>query len=232
MSDIAVILAGGLGKRLFPLTELLPKTLLPIGNQSILESLISLLKRNNIKTIYLATNHLHDKIVNSIGDGKKYGIKIYYSREKKRLGTCGPLSLLENKIKKPFFVINGDILTTANLKKIKTHSLKKKTIFTVVTKEINLPFRFGKVTTKNDYITKLEEKPNYKQEILSGIYFCTPEIFKLIPKNTFFGIDDLIKKLMKKKIKIAKYLLKNYWIDIGQLDDYEIAKQDRSKKRS
>ena len=102
MSDIAVILAGGLGKRLFPLTELLPKTLLPIGNQSILESLISLLKRNNIKTIYLATNHLHDKIVNSIGDGKKYGIKIYYSREKKRLGTCGPLSLLENKIKNHF----------------------------------------------------------------------------------------------------------------------------------
>ena len=78
-----------------------------------------------------------------------------------------PLSLLKDKLRNPFFVINGDILTTANLKEIKKYSLKKKSILTVVTKEINLPFRFGKVTTKNNYITRLEEKPTYKQEILS-----------------------------------------------------------------
>tara|TARA_B100000579_G_scaffold434736_1_gene456278 strand:- start:2153 stop:2842 length:690 start_codon:yes stop_codon:yes gene_type:complete len=229
MDEIAVILAGGLGKRLFPLTKVLPKPLLPIGNKSILESLILLLKRNNVKKIYIATNYLHDKIVNTIGNGEKYGVKILYSREKEKLGTCGPLSLLKKKINSSFFVINGDILTTANLKKIMKYSLKTKAIFTVVTKEINLPFRFGKVTTKNNFITKLEEKPTYKQEILSGIYVCKPEIFKYIPDNKYFGMDDLIKKLMKKKIKISKYLLKNYWIDVGQLDDYEIAKQNKSK---
>ena len=86
-------------------------------------------------------------------------------------------------------------------------------------------------TKKNNYITKLEEKPTYKQEILSGIYVCKPEIFKFIPDNEYFGMDDLIKKLMKKKIKISKYLLKNYWIDIGQLDDYEIAKQKKEAKK-
>ena len=211
--------------------KVLPKPFLPVGDKSILESLIMLLKRNNIKTVYIATNYLHDEIANKIGDGKKYKIKIIYSRERKKLGTCGPLSLLRDKLTNPFFVINGDILTTANLKEIKKYSLKKKSILTVVTKEINLPFRFGKVTTKNNYITRLEEKPTYKQEILSGIYVCKPEIFKFIPDNKYFGMDDLIKKLMKKKIKISKYLLKNYWIDIGQLDDYEIAKQKKEAKK-
>ncbi len=231
MINTAIILAGGLGKRLYPLTKVLPKPLLPVGDKSILESLIMLLRRNNIKTVYIATNYLHDEIANKIGDGKKYKIKVIYSRERKKLGTCGPLSLLKDKLRNPFFVINGDILTTANLKEIKKYSLKKKSILTVVTKEINLPFRFGKVTTKNNYITRLEEKPTYKQEILSGIYVCKPEIFKFIPDNKYFGMDDLIKKLMKKKIKISKYLLKNYWIDIGQLDDYEIAKQKKEAKK-
>ena len=226
MIESAVILAGGLGKRLYPLTKALPKPLLPVGSKSILESLILLLKKNNIKKIYLATNYLHDKIVDKIGNGKKFGIKIIFSREEKRLGTCGPLSLLKNKLTEPFFVINGDILTNANLIKISTY-VKKKSLLTVVTKEINLPFRFGKITSKNGYISKLEEKPTYKQEILAGIYLFKPEIFKFIPENKYFGMDDLIKKLMKKKIKISKYLLKSYWIDIGQLDDYEIAKQNK-----
>ena len=110
MINTAIILAGGLGKRLYPLTKVLPKPLLPVGDKSILESLIMLLKRNNIKTVYLATNYLHDEIANKIGDGKKYKIKVIYSREKKKLGTCGPLSLLKDKLTNPFFVINGDIL--------------------------------------------------------------------------------------------------------------------------
>ena len=152
-----------------------------------------LLKRNNIRTIYIATNYLHDEIVNKIGDGKKYKIKVLYSRERKKLGTCGPLSLLKSKLTKPFFVLNGDILTTANLKDIRKHSEKKKSKLTVVTKEIKLTLRIGKVTTRNNYITKLEEKPTYKQEILSGIYVYKPEIFKFIPDNKYFGMDDLIK---------------------------------------
>jgi len=225
MINNAVILAGGLGKRLYPLTKALPKPLLPIGSKSILESLILLLKKNNIKKIYLATNYLHDKIVDKIGNGKRFGVKIIYSREKKRLGTCGPLSLLKSELTEPFFLINGDIITSADLVKISQH--KKKSLLTVITKEINLPFRFGKITAKNGYITKLEEKPTYKQEILAGIYIFQPEVLRFIPKNKYFGIDDLIKTLMRKKIKISKYLLNNYWVDVGQLDDYEIAKQKK-----
>jgi NDP-sugar pyrophosphorylase family protein len=222
----AVILAGGLGKRLRPLTKILPKPLLQIGNKPILESLILLLKKNKIQRIFIATNYLHDKIVNRIGDGKKYGIKIFYSKERKKLGTCGPLSLLREKLKKPFFLLNGDILTNANLIKI-SKLIKKKSLLTVVTKEINLPFRFGKIDSKNGFISKLVEKPTYKQEILAGIYLFKPEIFKFIPQNRYYGMDQLIKKLMKRNIKISKYLLKNYWIDIGQLDDYEIAKNQK-----
>ena len=222
----AVILAGGLGKRLRPLTNILPKSLLKIGNRSILETLILLLKKNKIKRIFLATNYLHDKIVDKIDNGKNYGIKIFYSREKKKLGTCGPLTLLREKLKKPFFLLNGDIITNINLIKI-SKLIKKKTLLTVVTKEINLPFRFGKINSKNGFITSLQEKPTFKQEILAGIYLFKPEIFKFIPQNQYYGMDQLIKKLIKKNIKISKYLLKDYWIDVGQLDDYEIAKNKK-----
>ena len=199
MINNAVILAGGLGKRLYPLTKALPKPSLPIGSKSILEPLILLLKKNNIKKIYLATNYLHDKIVDKIGNGKRFGVKIIYSREKKRLGTCGPLSLLKSELAEPFFLINGDIITSADLVKISQH--KKKSLLTVITKEINLPFRFGKITSKNGHITKLEEKPTYKQEILAGIYIFQPEVLRFIPNNKYFGIDDLIKTLMRKKLK-------------------------------
>jgi NDP-sugar pyrophosphorylase family protein len=90
-----------------------------------------------------------------------------------------------------------------------------------------LPFRFGKINSKNGFITSLQEKPTFKQEILAGIYLFKPEIFKFIPQNQYYGMDQLIKKLIKKNIKISKYLLKDYWIDVGQLDDYEIAKNKK-----
>jgi hypothetical protein len=97
---------------------------------------------------------------------------------------------------------------------------------TVVTKEIAIPFRFGRVIAEGDFITEIEEKPNYLQEVLAGIYVMQPEILGLIPGSTYFGVDSLIKSMIAKHYPVCKYLMHDYWIDIGQLSDYELAKQD------
>lgn len=222
-----VILAGGLGTRLKPFTEIIPKPLLPMGEKSLMELQIISLKENGFKDIYIATNYKADYVEAFLGNGKKYGVKLHFSKENKPLGTCGPLSLLKKELTKPFILMNGDILTKLNFKEFYNFGVKTKSNLTIGTKIITTPFRFGNVKTdKNNYIKSIEEKPELKFEILAGIYFFKPEIFKFIPNNTYFGMDTLIKNLLKKKQKISKYLIEEYWLDIGQVEDYNKAREE------
>jgi len=226
----AVILAGGLGTRLKPFTEIIPKPLLPIGEKTLLEIQIEQLKRNSFDEIYLALNYKSDYIESYLKDGSKYNVKLYYSIEKKPLGTCGPITLLKDKLSDPFLLMNGDILTKANFKNIYKFAINfAGSPLTVVTKIITTPFRFGSIETNENFITKVTEKPDLNFEILAGIYILKTEIFDYIPYNEYFGIDVLIKKLLKLKIPIARYLLKEYWIDIGQVEDYEQARKIYNK---
>jgi len=226
----AVILAGGLGSRLKPFTEIIPKPLLPIGEKTLLEIQIEQLRRNGFDEIYLALNYKSDYIESYLKDGSKYKVKLYYSIEKKSLGTCGPITLLKDKLNDPFLLMNGDILSKANFKNIYEFAINfTESPLTVVTKIITTPFRFGSIETNENFITKATEKPDLNFEILAGIYILKAEIFDYIPHNEYFGIDALIKKLLKLKIPIARYLLKEYWIDIGQVEDYEEARKIYNK---
>lgn len=219
----AVILAGGLGKRLMPFTQVLPKSLLPIGESSVLETQILSLKKHGVDEIFIATNHMSDYIQAFLGSEERYGIPIRLSKESKPLGTCGPLTLLKDKLKEPFIVINGDILTTLDFSKAYEFALKVDADLVVVTKEITPPFEFGKVISDGDYITDVHEKPNFKLEILAGIYIIKPKIFDIIPEDTYYGIDSLIKEMLSKNMKVAKYLMQEYWLDIGRTNDYQKA---------
>ena len=218
----AVILAGGLGTRLKPFTEIIPKPLLPIGEKAILEIQIEHLKEHGFDEIYLATNYKSDYIKNFFGDGSKYGVKLTISKEDKPLGTVGPLSLLKNELfKEPFLVMNGDILTQLDFSNMYEFTLSKKALLTIGVKKIFTPFRFGNIESKGDFVTNIEEKPDIETNILAGIYFMIPEIFKYIPQNTAYGMDQLIKRMLKEKDPIAKYQIKEYWLDIGVVDDYK-----------
>jgi NDP-sugar pyrophosphorylase family protein len=228
----AVILAGGLGQRLRPLTNIIPKPLLPIGESTIIEVQLMALQRHGIDNIFIASNYQSDYFESFLGRGKKYGLTITFSKEEKPLGTCGPLTLLRDKLAEPFLVINGDILTEIDFGRLADFAQTREAILTVVTKEINIPFRFGLVLADGDYITGVEEKPSYKQEILAGIYVMQPAVLDRIPADTYYGIDNLIKDLLERKQPVAKYLMHEYWVDIGQLDDYEIAKQTMATKGS
>ena len=219
----AVILAGGLGNRLKPFTQVIPKPLLPLGEKSILEIQISYLKSYGFDEIFLATNYKSDYIRSFFGDGSSHGVKLTVSKEEKPLGTCGPVKLIEDKIKEPFLVMNGDILTTLDFGKLYHHACNQKAKLTVVTKEINMPFQFGNVYHDEMYITGIEEKPNIKLEIVAGIYILKPAIFQDIPEDIYFGMDDLIKKLLGDKVPIMRYLIKDYWLDIGRIEDYQEA---------
>ncbi len=217
----AVILAGGLGSRLKPFTEVIPKPLLPIGEKSVLEIQIEHLKKYDFDEVFLATNYKSDYIENFLGDGKRYGVKLKISKEEIPLGTAGPLTLLKSELTEPFIVMNGDILTKLDLKELYDYSIKRSSSLTVTIKEFITPFRFGNIEYEGDFVSKIEEKPNIKMNILAGIYVFNPKLFKFIPENTYYGIDSLINNMLNLKLPILKYLIKDYWLDIGQVDDFE-----------
>jgi len=225
----AVILAGGLGSRLKPFTDIIPKPLLPIGEKSVLELQISNLVKYGFDEIYIATNYKADYVEAFIGDGKKLGVNIKFSKEEKPLGTCGPLTLLRDHLYDPFVLMNGDILTNLNFSKLFEFGINIPSPLTVVTKEMRTPFNFGSVKIKKDYIIDVKEKPDMVLEIIGGIYLMKPDIFKYIPDNQYFGIDTLIKKLIELKVPVARYLMNEFWLDIGKIDDFKEAQEAYDK---
>ena len=220
-----MILAGGLGTRLQPLTNIIPKPLLPIGQSTVLEIQMLALKRHGFSDVIIATNYMSEYLESVVGDGSRYGMNVTVSREEERLGTCGPLSLVKDRLGAPFIVMNGDILTTLDFRAFADFATGIDADLTVCTTQFVTPFQFGRVLSEGDYMTGVEEKPDFTTEILAGIYGMKPPILGLIPERTYFGIDELIKLMLARGRRVAKYLIRDYWVDIGQLSDYEMAKE-------
>lgn len=225
----AVILAGGLGSRLKPFTEVIPKPLLPIGEKSILEIQIERLKKYGFDEIFLATNYKSEYIGNYFGDGSRYGVKLKISKEEKPLGTAGPLLLLKNELTEPFIVMNGDILTLIDFGELYDYAGSKDSRLTISIKKEITPFAFGNIFFEGDIVTGIVEKPDIVMYILAGIYVMKPEIFELFPEDEYFGMDTLIKRMLENNQPISKYDLKKYWLDIGRLNDYEKAEEAYNK---
>lgn len=221
----AVILSGGLGTRLKPFTEVIPKPLLPIGEKAVLEIQIEHLKANGFNHIFLATNYKSGYIENFFGDGSKYGVKLMVSKEEKPLGTAGPVKLLQEHLTEPFLVMNGDILTQLAYKNLYDFAISKDSLLTISTKDIVTPFQFGNIHTDGDYVSGIEEKPDLRTTILAGIYIFKPQILELIPDDEYFGMDALIRKMLDLNLPITHYPIQEYWLDIGQVKDYEKAQE-------
>jgi len=191
-----------------------------------METQILTLKSFGVSEVYIATNYMSDYVEAFIGDGSKYGVRLYFSKEKEPLGTCGPLSLLKESFTEPFLVLNGDVLTKMSFSDFYDFAIDHNAVLTVATKIITTPFRFGNVSVdSSNNIIDVDEKPELKMEIVAGIYCMTPGIFEFIPSGEYYNMDALIKKLLKVKIPIVRYLIQDYWIDIGQVDDYSKAQQ-------
>ena len=228
----AVIMAGGLGKRLRPLTQIIPKPLLPVGDRSVLEIQIHNLKEHGVDTIFLALGYRHELFQAYFGDGSNWGVRIYYSIESKPLGTAGPLSLLRGILDEPFLVMNGDILTNLDCSRLALNHLETGAYITVVTKIVTFPLRYGVIDHKDNRVFDIREKPSISAEINAGIYFMNPEVIDAMPTNTAVSMDDLLRNKIYENYQISRFLLTDYWLDIGQEDDYQMANDIVSQNNS
>ena len=200
----SVILAGGLGTRVRPFTQVIPKPLLPIGEKAVLEIQIEHLEKYGFDEIFLATNYKSEYIESFLGDGSKYGVTLKVSKEDRPLGTVGPLSLLRDRLTEPFLLMNGDILSLLDLGAFYRFAVEKNELLTVAIKEIITPFQFGNIYYEGDYVTAIEEKPDIRTKILAGIYVMKPDLLELIPHNEYYGKDTLMMRMLEEKMPIVK----------------------------
>ena len=227
----AVILAGGLGTRLRPLTNNTPKPMLPIGEKPILEHLINWTKKNGVKSIVLCVSYLRETIEDYFEDGEKFGVKIEYAISKKQLATAGQLKTAEEFIEGNFVCMYGDSLFNFNLKNmIKQHAIKK-ALITMSLNEYKTNFPYGVIeTSKNGKVKSWNEKPEIKANINMGCYIMNSKVFSLIPKNKPYGMDEVIKKAMKRKSAVNSFITKKGFSDIGNKESYKKACEEYDKK--
>lgn len=228
----AVIMAGGLGERLRPFTKIIPKPLLPVGNRSVLEIQIINMAARGVTEIYLALGYKHEMFDAYLGDGSKWGVNIRYSVEGKPLGTAGPLSLVRDYLDEPFLVVNGDILTDLDYSELRDAHIAGGADVTVVSHVIVLPLQYGVIKHDGgDRIVDITEKPSVSAEINAGIYFMNSDILDLLPRDTPVSMDDFLRRLIAAGYVVGRFLLKNYWLDIGQMSDYAQANEVVTKYR-
>lgn len=228
-------MAGGFGTRLRPLTNNIPKPMVPIVNKPILEHIVNLLKTHKIKDFVVLLYYMPDLIQKFLGDGRKFGVKIKYIVPDQDYGTAGAVKLSEKYIKDKFVVISGDVLTDFNLTQISDFHNKKNTIATLSLYSSKNPRQFGIVLTdKKDRIVRFLEKPSssevFSDTINTGIYFFNKEIFDYIPEGESYDFSqNLFPLLLKNNLPIFGYKTKGYWRDVGNLEEYIEANMDTLK---
>jgi NDP-sugar pyrophosphorylase family protein len=226
----AVILAGGLGTRLKPYTTVFPKPLMPIGESPILEIIIKQLKAKGFNEITLAVGHLSELIMAFFNNGSKYGLKIEYSKEEKKLGTAGGLGLLKNKLVDDFLVMNGDVLTGLDFSEFLEFHKKTGSIATIALNRRHVDIDFGVVELdENRTLIGYIEKPKIDYLVSMGVYAFNESILEYIPSHEYLDIPDLMKRLLSEGEKVNGFIHDGYWLDIGRPDDYIKANEDIQK---
>ncbi|MBW6461686.1 MAG: nucleotidyltransferase family protein [DPANN group archaeon] len=224
----AVILAGGKGTRLRPLTYAVPKPLLPINEKPMMEHIILHMKNHGITEFIISVGYLGYQIKNYFNDGSELGVKIEYITEETPLGTAGCLNLIKDKLTETFLLIGGDNLTNLNFTKFTEFHKKHDGILSVALFELRQKVEYGVYSLDEDKkITKFEEKPEFKFNAGTMIFCLEPEIFNFIPEinkdhqEPINITDHILPKLIESKKHIYGYPFCDYWIDVGRLSDYD-----------
>jgi NDP-sugar pyrophosphorylase family protein len=220
------LMAGGLGERLYPLTQTKPKPLLTVGNKPILENILESFIDHGFRNFFVSVNYKANMIEDYFGDGRKWGVEIQYIRESKPLGTGGSLGLLPNVPEKPIIMMNGDILTKVNFEKLLDFHHKNNSIATMCIRKYDYQIPYGTVVVDNQKVTSIIEKPIHNFFVNAGIYVLEPEILNGMKKNLYQDMPNLLEKLMQNKKQVSAFPLHEYWLDIGQMDDLERAQSD------
>jgi NDP-sugar pyrophosphorylase family protein len=216
-------MAGGLGTRLRPLTETLPKPMLRVGGRPMLEIILDNFVSQGFKNFFISINYLGHIIQEHFGDGSKFGVSITYLSESKRLGTAGALSLLPEGITENIVVTNGDVLTRLNLRALLDFHNALHSSATICVREFSTQVPYGVVEVADQVVQKIEEKPNVQRLVNAGIYVLNPKLLSQIPKDTYIDMPDLLNSMLKKDQVIGAFPIREYWADIGRVTDLDNA---------
>ncbi|MFZ5644550.1 MAG: nucleotidyltransferase family protein [Bacillota bacterium] len=223
IDNFVVLMAGGLGTRLRPLTRDCPKPLLKVGSKPILETILNNFIEYGFNNFFISVNYKAEMIEKYFGDGSSWGVRINYLYEDKRLGTAGALGLLPEKPELPIVVMNGDLLTRVNFQQLLAFHNENNVAATMCVREFEVQVPYGVVNIDQHRLKKIDEKPLHRFFVNAGIYVLDPVVLDLIPKETFFDMPELFDNLIKQKQETAVFPVREYWLDIGQLGDYERA---------
>ncbi len=223
-----VLMVGGLGTRLSPLTDTTPKPMLHVGNKPILETIIDNFSKYGYTDIILCVGYKSHVIEEYFGDGTSFGVNIQYVHENKRMGTAGAVALVREKLVEPFFVMNGDLLTNINFEHMHDYHVSNHAIATMAVREYEFQVPYGVVSVHNGKIAAIEEKPTHKFFVSAGIYMLSPQTLEHIPENEFFDMPTLFEKIISSQHNAVSFPIREYWLDIGRMSDYERANNEYS----
>ena len=220
-----VIMAGGRGSRLLPYTENLPKPLLKVGGQTIVDRLITSFRKQGVQKFYVSINYLADQIVEHLGDGRELDCQIEYIRESKPLGTAGSLSLLRDKLKSEFLVINGDVLSTVDLAMLQNFHREHKGLATICAKVFTMRVPYGVVKIKNYNMLEIDEKPELSFSVNAGIYFLSPKVLSNVADDQYLDMTTLVSSLISDGLPVKCFQSGEPWMDIGSPVDFQKAEK-------
>jgi|SRR5665213_986304 len=221
-----VLMAGGLGSRLKPLTDETPKPLIRVGDKPILETVLTGFVKAGFGKFFISINYKADMIREYFGDGSAWGVDISYLEERDRLGTAGALSLLPERPKQPFFVMNGDLLTTVNFEQMLKYHREHRAFSTVCVREHSVTVPFGVVDFDDHRLLGIREKPTQKFFVNAGVYLLDPGVLDHLTPNASVDMPSLIETTIAGGKTSVVFPLREYWIDVGRLDDLQRASDE------
>ncbi|KAB7628236.1 nucleotidyltransferase family protein [Alkalilimnicola sp. S0819] len=225
--NTVVIMSGGLGSRLGELTKEVPKPMLTVGSRPMLQHLVEMFSEHGFRRFIFCVNYKREVIQDYFGDGSRFGVKIDYVVESKRLGTAGALSLIDAALDCPFFVINGDVLANVDFSHVLATHIASARVATMCVRQHSYQVPYGVVRTDaSNMITGLQEKPELAFDVNAGIYVLDPEVLDLVPCDTFYDMPSLFECLVGSGRKAGVYRIEDYWLDVGRREDLQKANRD------
>ena len=221
-----ILMVGGLGTRLRPLTNDVPKPMLDVGNKPILHTIVENFAKYGYTDIIMCVNYKSEIIKEYFGNGDKFGVKIEYVLENQRMGTAGALSLLQKRPKDDFFVMNGDLLTNVNFEYLHEYHKDSNACASICVRKYDMQVPYGVVNVRANKVTSIEEKPTQSFFVSAGIYMFSPIVLDFIPKGVFYDMPTLLGELLKQGFAVYPFFIREYWLDIGKMDEYRRANDE------
>jgi NDP-sugar pyrophosphorylase family protein len=219
--NLVLLMAGGLGTRLSPLTDRCPKPMLPVANRPMLEIILQNFIQHGFHRFYISVHYKASAITEYFGDGARWDVSIDYIHERKPLGTAGALALLPEPPTEAMLVTNGDVLSTLNLSQLLDFHLRERALATMCVREYEFQVPYGVIRLNGHEVLAIEEKPVQRHFVNAGIYALEPEAAQLAPRDCYFDMTTRFATLVDRQKPVAVFPVREYWMDVGRHADLQ-----------